>query len=90
MEQTLKEIMPPDCPGDFNQALMELGAVICVPNGQPKMSGSVPVQKLCRAHLRDTTEEIPVKAPKKARKIGTQNSVCDPGRREDCHTEKAG
>ena len=68
MEQTLKEIMPSDCPGDFNQALMELGAVVCVPNGQPKC-GECPVQKLCRAHLHDTTEEIPVKAPKKARRI---------------------
>ena len=67
MEQTLKEIMPSDCPGDFNQALMELGAVICVPNGQPKCQ-DCPVQKLCRAHLHDITEEIPVKAPKKARR----------------------
>ena len=67
MEQTLKEIMPSDCPGDFNQALMELGAVVCVPNGQPKCQ-ECPVQKLCRAHLHDITEEIPVKAPKKARR----------------------
>ena len=67
MEQTLKEIMPSDCPGDFNQALMELGAVICVPNGQPKCQ-DCPVQKLCRAHLHDITEEIPVKTPKKARR----------------------
>ena len=29
--------MPEDAPGDFNQALMELGAVVCVPNGPAKM-----------------------------------------------------
>lgn len=68
MEQMLLEIMPPDCPGDLNQALMELGAVVCVPNGQPKCQ-ECPVQKLCMAHLHGTTEEIPVKAPKKARRI---------------------
>lgn len=68
MEQMLLEIMPSDCPGDLNQALMELGAVVCVPNGQPKCT-ECPVQKLCMAQLHGTTEEIPVKAPKKARSI---------------------
>ena len=32
----LKKVIPGDCPGEFNQALMELGALICVPNGSPK------------------------------------------------------
>ena len=68
MEQMLQTIMPCDCPGDFNQALMELGAVVCVPNGQPKCS-LCPVKKLCLAFLHRTSEEIPVKAQKKARKI---------------------
>ena len=35
-ESALQEIIPKDRPGDFNQAMMELGAVVCVPNGQPK------------------------------------------------------
>lgn len=29
------EHQPPDAPGDYNQALMELGALVCVPNGAP-------------------------------------------------------
>ena len=66
MEQTLKEIMPSDCPGDFNQALMELGAVICVPNGQAKCA-ECPIAFTCLAHRHDKADMIPVKAPKKAR-----------------------
>lgn len=31
IENKLQEIMPGEYPGDFNQALMELGAVVCVP-----------------------------------------------------------
>ena len=30
MEKQLRAIMPKDCPGEFNQALMELGEVICI------------------------------------------------------------
>lgn len=33
MEKQLRAIMPKDCPGEFNQALMELGEVICIPMG---------------------------------------------------------
>ena len=67
MEKELQEIMPQDCPGDFNQALMELGAVICIPNGQA-VCEKCPVASVCRAYRHGTVEELPVKAPKKARK----------------------
>ena len=36
VETELLQVIPKDRPGDFNQALMELGAVVCVPNGMPK------------------------------------------------------
>ena len=32
----LREVIPADRPGDFNQSLMELGATVCLPNGTPK------------------------------------------------------
>ena len=35
MGRRVMEFMPEDRPGDFNQALIELGATVCVPNGQP-------------------------------------------------------
>lgn len=37
IEENLREIMPKDRPGDFNQSLMELGATVCVPNGMAKL-----------------------------------------------------
>lgn len=67
MQQTLQQIMPREEPGDFNQALMELGAVVCVPNGAPDCE-HCPVGQLCLARRHHSTGEIPVKAPKKARK----------------------
>ena len=51
----------------FNQAMMELGATVCVPNGAPKCE-SCPVAELCLARQRGTAELLPVKAAKKARR----------------------
>ena len=56
--------MPPENAGDFNQALMELGACICLPR-QPLCS-SCPVQALCLAYRNGTTSERPVKPGKPA------------------------
>lgn len=54
-------------PSAFNQALMELGAIVCVPNGAPKCD-ECPWNRECKALLQNETEKIPVKSPKKARK----------------------
>lgn len=68
IEQALMEIIPVSYPGDFNQALMELGAVICVPNGQPKCI-QCPIARFCEAYKHDTIEIYPVKSAKKSRTI---------------------
>ena len=52
----------------FNQATMELGATVCVPNGPPKC-GECPVRDVCLGRIRGTAETLPVKRAKKARKI---------------------
>lgn len=52
----------------FNQALMELGATVCVPNGPPKCL-LCPVRELCLGRERGTAEVLPVKAPKKSRRV---------------------
>ena len=57
----------PDCPGDFNQALMELGACVCLPNGEPRCE-DCPLAGLCQARARGLTGQIPQKAPKKPRR----------------------
>ena len=73
MEQRLRNLMEDEAghalvPRAFNQALMELGAMVCVPNGKPHC-GECPWQEFCRAHLEGRTEEIPVRSKAKARRI---------------------
>ena len=68
MEKDLKSAMPQDGAGDFNQALMEIGALICVPGGAPKCT-LCPLNTLCLACREGLTEEIPVKAAKKGRRV---------------------
>jgi A/G-specific adenine glycosylase len=60
--------MPEDRPGDFNQALIELGATVCVPNGAPSCD-HVSVGYVCVAYYKENKiDKLPVKTPKKARK----------------------
>lgn len=68
IKNQLQQIMPADYPGDFNQALMELGAMICIPKGAAKCP-DCPLKQVCLAHDRGITETLPVKTPKKARRI---------------------
>lgn len=64
----LAEVIPLDAPGDFNQALMELGATVCLPNGAP-LCERCPAAHLCRAFQEGRTGELPVKTAKKARRV---------------------
>lgn len=68
LEEDIRQIIPKDRPGDFNQSLMELGATVCLPNGKP-LCEQCPVMHLCRAFQRGEELQIPVKPPKKERKI---------------------
>jgi A/G-specific adenine glycosylase len=68
LEEDLLGIMPKDRPGDFNQAIMELGAMICIPNGKP-LCDKCPVMHLCKAFHNRIEMDIPVKTAKKPRKI---------------------
>lgn len=54
--------------GAFNQALMELGATVCVPNGAP-LCEECPWKGLCLAKAQGRIGELPVKKKAKARKI---------------------
>lgn len=65
---SLEKVMPKTQPGTFNQALMELGAVICLPNGRP-ICKNCPVKYLCQAFLQNLQQELPVKTAKKPRRI---------------------
>ena len=61
-------VIPRKDPGAFNQAMMDLGATVCTPNGTP-LCGSCPLSELCLAHLLHTELSYPVKTAAKARKI---------------------
>lgn len=68
MEEALLRIMPKDRAGAFNQALMELGATVCMPNGAP-LCEACPWKAFCRASLEKLWSHIPVKSKAKPRKI---------------------
>ena len=59
--------IPAERPGDFNQALMDLGAGICVPNGKP-VCGSCPWAGSCRAHELRRETDYPVMPQRKERR----------------------
>ncbi len=67
-EALITHTMPKDRPGDFNQALMEIGAMVCVPKGAPKCN-ICPFGQVCQAHLSGEELQYPYKAPKKQRVI---------------------
>ncbi len=66
------ERMPEDRPGDYNQALMDLGATVCLPNGTPECF-RCPWAELCEAHKQGVELEVPVVPAKKARRIEHRN-----------------
>ncbi|MBO5153310.1 MAG: A/G-specific adenine glycosylase [Eubacterium sp.] len=68
VEEALRPVIPQGRAGMFTQAMMELGATVCVPNGEP-LCGECPWQKLCLAHAHDTIGQIPVKTKPKARRL---------------------
>lgn len=65
VQQQLESVYPTDDPGTFTQALMELGATVCLPNGEPKCS-ACPCAGFCLGQ--DQWRTLPVKLPKRQRK----------------------
>jgi A/G-specific adenine glycosylase len=57
-------LVPKRRPGDFNQAMMELGALICTPRAPE--CGRCPIRKWCRAFRLGRPEDFPVRPPAKA------------------------
>jgi len=58
-----EKYLPKNDAGDYNQALMDLGATICVPKNPRCLI--CPVMKLCEARAHGTQNQRPVKLPKK-------------------------
>jgi A/G-specific adenine glycosylase len=64
----LQAIYPAGRPGDFTQSLMELGALVCLPNGEPKCA-DCPWHDRCFARRHGCTATLPVKAPPRPRRV---------------------
>ncbi len=64
----LRTMVPADAPGQFNQALMELGETICLPRTEPHCD-ACPIQSYCEASARHCARELPVRAKPKERRI---------------------
>ncbi len=57
-------LVPSDRPGDFNSALMELGATVCTPRNPQCLV--CPWRGMCQAQLRGLEQEIPLRRKAKA------------------------
>lgn len=57
-----QSLLDPRRPGDFNQAMMELGATVCLPRN-PRC-GECPVQRFCEGRAAGRERELPVKRRK--------------------------
>jgi A/G-specific adenine glycosylase len=64
----LLDVMPPDRPGEFNQAMMDLGATVCLP-GAAAHCGVCPLLAGCAAFSQGIVAELPVKSPPRPRKM---------------------
>jgi A/G-specific adenine glycosylase len=59
MEKLAKELIPEGAAGDFNQGLMELGAMVCTPRSPHCLT--CPVREHCSARETGLEESLPVK-----------------------------
>jgi A/G-specific adenine glycosylase len=72
----------PGDPGDWNQALMELGAVVCTPRGPA--CEQCPVEAFCAARARGLVDQLPrssaKRSPTEVRRVSLVLVSADPGR----------
>lgn len=74
-QEELRAIYPPS-PEDaaaMTEALMELGEVLCIPNGEPRCA-DCPLAALCYARAEDKTGELPVRG-RRAEKVTEERTV---------------
>ncbi len=57
-----QELLDQQHPGDFNQAMMDFGALVCTP--QAPQCAQCPFNKICKARRKNLVEQLPIKAQK--------------------------
>lgn len=68
IEEQLEKVIPEGYASDFGQGLIELGALVCLPGGEPKC-GECPVSCVCRAYKEGIQNELPVRTKAKGRRV---------------------
>lgn len=66
LQQVAEELLASEAPGEWNQAMMELGATVCTPHA-PRCR-ACPVSRWCRAYALGVVNELPAKRVKRASK----------------------
>lgn len=64
----MEEAMPQERCGTYNQALMDLGAMVCLPNGEP-LCDRCPAGAFCQANKEGCQRELPIRQKKKAKRV---------------------
>jgi A/G-specific adenine glycosylase len=64
----MEAAMPETRPGAYNQALMDLGATVCLPGGEP-LCGVCPARDFCAANREGRQSRLPVRARKKEKRV---------------------
>lgn len=85
-------LVDPERPGDFNQAMMELGATVCVPNTRPNCS-KCPVRAHCAARAQEIKTQGTVSVtdfPTKSEKAAKREETVDVCVVEIVHSNAAG
>ena len=59
VRQRVEAELPPDRPGDFNEALMDLGATVCLPRNP--VCQDCPLAPFCQARMLDRIDEFPAR-----------------------------
>jgi A/G-specific adenine glycosylase len=72
--QKAQDILPSKSPGQFNSALMELGALVCTPRNP--QCPACPVREHCIAFSIGKVDQIPVPKPPRARPVVRRRVLC--------------
>ena len=68
LRDAVAEILPDGHAGEFNQAMMDLGATVCLPHGAP-LCGECPAKGFCTAHREGRELQLPVREKKKEKRV---------------------
>ena len=68
MRSQVAEVLPKGQAGTFNQAMMDLGAAVCLPGGKP-LCGECPAREFCEAKRKDLQKKLPVREKNKEKRV---------------------